>query len=274
MSRTVSSSSHIEAPSWGLLASEPLRAAMEYVGMQLMPSQFLPTGDGHPVVIFPGLAAERHSVAPLEKFCKALGYAACDWGRGLNTGPHRDIDGWIDDLAQHVRALTSMHGRRISLIGWSLGGIYAREVAKKLHHDVRQVITLGTPIGDALEMNHVSWLYRILNGRGPLLSDALMLRLATAPPVPTTSIFSRDDGIVAWQACLQHGARNDLENIEVRGSHCGLGWNCDALEIIARRLSQPENRWKRDARSVTAAQALNRTQSSTLEGERQWQIPG
>ena len=251
------STPRVEAPSWGLFAIEPLRAVMEYVGMQLMKQDSLPKGDGHPVVIFPGFAAERQSLAPLHKFCTVLGYAAYDWGRGVNTGPQSDVDGWIDELAQDVGELTSTHRRRISLIGWSLGGIYAREVAKKLHRHVRQVITLGTPSGDALELNHASWLYRVVNGRGPLLNDAFMLRLRTAPPVPTTQIFSRSDGIIAWQACLQDGTRTDLENIEVRGSHSGLGWNSEVLEIIAGRLSQPEHAWKRDARCVSVAQALH-----------------
>jgi hypothetical protein len=170
--------------------------------------------------------------------------------------------------------LTERHEERVSLIGWSLGGIYAREVAKIDPKNVRQVITLGTPIGDALEANHVTWLYRLLNGQRPLLDTAWMLRLRAAPQVPTTSIFSRGDGIVAWQACLQEGTRADVENIEVRGSHCGLGWNSAVLEIIAGRLSQPENAWKRDARSVTAAQALNLANGPTSEGVHQWQTRG
>ena len=271
---SLSSSSPIDAPSWSLLATEPLRAAIEYVGMRLMTRDFLPTGDGHPVVIFPGLAAERHSIAPLKKFCEELGYAAYDWGRGFNTGPHGNLDGWINDLAQHVRELTLMHDQRISLIGWSLGGIYAREVAKKLPEKVRQVITLGTPIGNALEQNHVSWLYRLLNGQRPPLDDSLLLRMRTAPQVPTTAIFSRSDGIVAWQACLQEGTRNDTENIEVRSSHCGLGWNSEVLEIIAGRLGQRENEWKRDLRSVTAVQAWKASDGVVQQGERHWQTPG
>jgi len=269
-----SSAPDTAAPSWGLLVSEPVRAAMEYVGARLMERDFLPRGDGHPVVIFPGLAAERHSVEPLKNFCEELGYAAYDWGRGFNTGPHHDVEGWIKDLALHVRQLTERHEERVSLIGWSLGGIYAREVAKIDRKNVRQVITLGTPIGDSLEANHVTWLYRLLNGQRPLLDTAWMLRLRAAPQVPTTSIFSRGDGIVAWQACLQDGTRADVENIEVRGSHCGLGWNSAVLEIIAGRLSQPENAWKRHARSVTAAQALNLANGPTSEGAQQWQTHG
>jgi pimeloyl-ACP methyl ester carboxylesterase len=262
-----------DKPTWSLLALEPLRAAVEFAGMQLMTREFLPTGDGHPVILFPGLGAERHSMAPLKKFCEQLGYVAYDWGRGFNRGPDGEPDQWIDELAQHVATLTQQHEQRISLIGWSLGGIYAREIAKQIPARVRDVITLGTPVNTAVERNHVDWLYRLLNGQRPLLDDELRRRIAAAPRVPTTSIFSRSDGIVAWQACLQEGTRAVTENIEVRGSHLGLGWNSEVLEIIAGRLSQPEGKWRRDLRSVTAAQAMAAA-DPVRQGERHWQIPG
>jgi hypothetical protein len=95
------------APSWTLPGSVPLRAAREYVGMRLMEKEELPPGDGHPIVIFPGLAADRLSTKPLKNFCEQLGYTAYDWGRGFNTGPQGDLDAWLDELAQHVRQLTS-----------------------------------------------------------------------------------------------------------------------------------------------------------------------
>src|SRR5512140_139114 len=97
------------APPWTLLSVEPLRAALEYASMRLMDRAELPVGDGHPVVIFPGLAADRHSVGPLVSLCERLGYRACDWGRGFNTGPQGDVDEWLDDLAQHVDQLTAEH---------------------------------------------------------------------------------------------------------------------------------------------------------------------
>jgi pimeloyl-ACP methyl ester carboxylesterase len=162
---------------------------------------------------------------------------------------------WIDELAQHVRKLTAAHEQRVSLVGWSLGGIYAREVAKKLDGRVRQVITIGTPFAGTVAHSNAGWVYRLANGRTPMLDKALMRRLRTAPNVSTTSIYSRSDGIVAWQACIQDGPGELTENIEVDGSHCGLGWNPEVLAIIADRLRQPENGWQRHAQRTAAVPA-------------------
>jgi len=233
------------APAWTLFGIEPLRAALEYAGMRAMDKAALPTGDGHPVVIFPGLAADKHSIGPLKDFCDQLGYTAYDWGRGFNTGPQGDVDAWLDELALHVRDLVRPHRQPVSLVGWSLGGIYAREVAKKLNGRVRQVITIGTPFAGTAEQTNVSCVYRLVNGQAPVLDEALMARLRTAPDVPTTSIFSRTDGVVAWQACIQDGMAPHTENIEVDGSHCGLGWNPQVLSVIADRLGQPAGAWQR-----------------------------
>lgn len=245
----------VGAPAWALFGLEPLRAAIEYASMRWMDTASLPPGDGHPVVIFPGLAADRHSIGPLTSFCEQLGYATYDWGRGLNTGPQGEVDGWIDELARHVGERVAAHRERVSLVGWSLGGIYAREVAKLLGRRVRQVITIGTPFAGTLEQNHASWVYRLVNGQAPLLDEALMARLRTAPDVPTTSIFSRSDGVVAWQTCIQDDAGPHVENIEVEGSHCGLGWNPEVLSVIADRLSQSPDGWRRHARSLQAARS-------------------
>lgn len=233
----------IQAPHWMLLGSEPVRAAVEYLRMRSMDITSMPRGDGHPVVVFPGLGANEASTAPLVRLCRKLGYAARDWGRGFNTGPRGDVAAWLDELAGHVDGLTAPDARTISLIGWSLGGFYAREVAKRLHRRVRQVVTVGTPFAGRAEHTHAAWFYRLVNGRAPAYDDALMKQLRTPPHVPTTSVFSRSDGIVAWQACLQNGGPC-AENIEVDGSHCGLGWNPRVFTIIADRLCQPESAWR------------------------------
>lgn len=245
MSLSIETSSQFTAPSWALMGLEPVRAVLEYAGMRRMDKSNLPAGDGHTVVLFPGLASDEHAIRPLKGFCKELGYAAKDWGRGINMGPQGDPDKWIDDLAEHVSTITTPSPTTISLVGWSLGGIYAREVAKRLHGRVRQVISIGTPFAGASHHTHAGLAYRILNGSEPVVDLAMSKRLCTPPRVPTTSIYSRSDGVVAWQACLQPGSRKDTENIEVAGSHCGLGWNAKVFEVLADRLSQPQGAWRR-----------------------------
>ena len=138
--------------------------------------------------------------------------------------------------------------RKVSLIGWSLGGVYARELAKALPDHVRCVITLGTPLTADPDATNASSLYRLLN------SDPADERawddLRIPPPLPTTSIYSRSDGIVAWQSSVQAcGAA--AENIEVEASHIGLAVNPAALYALADRLSQPEGTWKPFERSGT-----------------------
>lgn len=231
-------------PALSLLGLEPVRAALEYASLQFMDRSLLPHGDGHAVVIFPGLAADRRSTAPLHDFCEGLGYTTFDWGRGFNVGPNGDIGEWLAALAADVDALTRAQPQRISLIGWSLGGLYAREVARALPQRVRQVITIGTPLSARAEHTHAGWLYRLAGAGQPDLEAALTRRLRAALPVPTTSIYSRSDGVIAWQACLQRREGPCTENVEVEGSHVGLGWNPEVLRVVADRLAQPVGHWK------------------------------
>jgi hypothetical protein len=232
------------SPSLALLGLEPVRAALEYMGARLMDRSALPSGDGHPVVIFPGLAADKSAIEPLKGCCLDLGYAAYDWGRGLNMGPRGDIEAWLDELAAHVQSVACLHERRVSLIGWSLGGIYAREIARKLPDAVRQVITLGSPFAGDGDATNVGWLYRLLSGQVPKVDEALSQRLRSTPPVPTTSIYSRSDGVVAWEACREAEGHPWAENIEVEASHIGLVWHPKVWAVVADRLSQPEGEWR------------------------------
>ena len=209
------------------------------------------------MVIFPGLVSDQISTAPLNWFCRELGYTTYDWGQGINTGPQGALDAWIEELASHVRDLTSAHRQRISLIGWSLGGIYAREVAKKLPRRVRQVITLGTPFSGTAEQNAFQWIHGTGGAQKPGNTKDLMARLSSAPDVPTTSIYSRSDGVVDWQACLHDGKQHQTEDMEVNSSHFGLGWNPEVLSIIADRLG------KRKRSGPPAAWTRRRTERAT-----------
>ena len=230
-----------------MLALEPVRALLEVARMQLAePTSGWMRGDGHAVVLFPGLGADHRFMDPLGRHCELLGYDVAHWGRGRNTGPEGDPAKWLAALAQEIDALVVP--REMTLIGWSLGGLYAREIAKALPHRARQVITLGTPFARIANSTNVQWLYELLSGTSAAVDTAFARRLAASPPVPTTSIYSRSDGVVAWQACV--GKTSPLaENIEVESSHLGLIWHPDVLRIVADRLAQRPGKWRpwRDA---------------------------
>ena len=179
MNRADATTVPIMAPSLALFAMEGVRATLEYARMRLMDRSSLPRGDGHSVILFPGLAAGAETTGPLRDFCEELGYDACDWGRGRNVGPQGDPSEWLDELADEVRSLMQRRGKPTTLIGWSLGGFYAREVAKKAPSLVRQVITLATPFADGAERTNVGWIYRWINGREPVLEAQLAARLRT-----------------------------------------------------------------------------------------------
>ena len=123
--------------------------------------------------------------------------SAFDWGRGYDTGPQGGVDAWLALLAEHSRQLPAPFDQNATLIGWSLDGLYAREVAKLLGPRVRQVIAIGTPFNASADRTNVGWIFRVLNGQKPNFDPLLSARLGNAPPVPTTSIYSRSDGVVA-----------------------------------------------------------------------------
>lgn len=191
-----------------------------------------PRGDGHAVLVLPGMFASDGSTFVMRRYLKALGYQVHPWKLGRNWGPSTEIRQGIRD---RFKVLSDRYQRRISIIGWSLGGIYARELAREYPALVRQVITLGSPFGAG---------YRV-EGEP---DAALAARLRPAPPVPCTAIYSKTDGVVPWQACLEIEGPN-TDNIEVQASHIGMGVNALVLWAIADRLAQPEGQWRHFDRS-------------------------
>lgn len=234
--------SHGHEPAPGLLLKMlEARAVFEhYATVAMLPLWgAAPKGDGHPVLVLPGLAAGDASTALMRRFLKSRGFAPAGWRQGLNLGLR---EGVIERALERLRELWVEHGRSVSLVGWSLGGLYARELAKHAPDMVRSVITLGSPFsGHPRETN--AWrLYEFASGHkldwhdfhGPLRAP---------PPAPTTSIWSPTDGIVAWRCSLEtHEAL--AENIVVESSHLGLGAHPAALYAIADRLAQPEGHWE------------------------------
>jgi hypothetical protein len=200
-----------------------------------------PRGDGHPVLVLPGLMASDTSTRPLRSFLKNRGYAVSGWRQGRNYGLRPGVQAAMMDL---VRELHETHGRKVSLIGWSLGGLYARQLAKMMPDHVRSVITLGSPFAGSPKSTNAWRVYEFTSGRrADDADDRFGGTLSSTPPVPTTAIFSRTDGVCAWQGCMEQPSSHS-ENIEVESSHCGMGHHPAAVYAIADRLAQPEGEWQ------------------------------
>lgn len=199
-----------------------------------------PRGDNHPVLVFPGLAAGDATTLVIRRFLKDLGYPAHAWEQGLNFGPRPGV---LEACMERIARLRAEHGRPVSLVGWSLGGVYARELAKIMPGDVRQVITLGSPFTGSPKATNAWRVYQMVSGEREI-DEARFASLRQRPAVPTTSIYSRTDGVVAWQCSVEEES-DSSENIEVHASHVGMGANPTALYAIADRLAQPEGKWER-----------------------------
>lgn len=198
-----------------------------------------PRGDGHPVLVLPGLTAGDTTTWPLRRFLERCGYAAYPWELGLNLGPR---DGTVHKLLKRLRSIEREHGRKVSLVGWSLGGAMARVLAVREPRRIRSVITLGSPLSGHPKATNAWRLFELVSG---VDADDPRLRalLGRQPSVPSTSILSKTDGIVSWPSSLiPRGAKS--ENIEVSASHFGMGANPSVLWAVADRLAQPEGRWK------------------------------
>lgn len=234
----------IEPPSPWLLAFEQ-RAFWEFwagVYSFKVLQQIAPRGDGHPVLVIPGLGASDVSTILLRRFLDGLGYVTYPWGLGRNKGL-KDED--LALMHQRMKAVFDDHGQKVSVIGQSLGGVFAREIARHDPAMVRQVITLGSPFTGHPLASTGTHLYEWLSGdRFEDLDFNRHLEMRIKPPVPTTSIFSKLDGVVAWPCSIEEG-RPDGESINLRGgSHIGMFSSPNALYLIAERLAQPEGGWK------------------------------
>lgn len=203
----------------------------------------LPAGDGHPVMVLPGLMAGDASTWPLRQFLIRMGYDAQGWGLGINTGPRAHVRPRLNArLAQwHAES-----GHRVSLIGWSLGGVFARELARDRPDLTRQVISLGSPLYGTPGVAANPWVWHLFKSLNPDLSeaDADQARGHHPPPVPCTSIYTRTDSVVGWGASVEYTSPM-TDNVEVNSaSHLGLGVNPLVWYVIGDRLAQADGQWK------------------------------
>lgn len=217
----------------GLTAFEPARLALNSVRLARQPR-----GDGRTVFVLPGFGASDTSTVPLRTYLQALGYDARGWGLGRNDG---DVPSLVARMIVRVRRLVERSSNPVPLVGWSLGGVICREVAREHPELVEQVITMGSPVVGGPKYTRVGEIYR---RRGADV-DAIAARVAerdTRPiRVPITAIYTKSDGVVAWRACIDTSSP-DVENVEVHTTHLGLGVHHEVLVEVARRLAEPRGR--------------------------------
>src|SRR5262249_21748090 len=194
-----------------------------------------------PVLVLPGFMAGDFSTRALRAFLRDKGYRTHGWKLGRNLGPN---DALIAAIVARLQDLHRRYDRRVSLIGWSLGGIYARELARAMPEWVRQVITLASPFRDLAAANVPRFLRRRARRRTPVRDDTpVRARLREPLTVPMTAIVSRTDAIASWQSCCTEVGPFS-ENLEVESSHLGIGHHPVVLLTIADRLAQAEGAWK------------------------------
>jgi predicted esterase YcpF (UPF0227 family) len=226
-------------PALSLYLTEPARGLADLASLPLAAAllAIAPRGDGHGVLVLPGLLASDMSTAPLRRFLGWLGHDVHGWDLGRNIGP---TDAVMAGLPHAVEALVDRTGGPVSIVGWSLGGIYAREMARQRPGQVRQVITMGSPF--ARSDPRLSRAESIYQRRSHLHAHDGQLpsreQVALPIDVRSTAVYSRHDGIVCWQNCIEPETALH-QNVEVRCSHLGFGVDPATLWVVADQLAVP-----------------------------------
>lgn len=237
---TAAAAGRIAPPSQLLLLAEGRALWEAAAGVALWPVlQMAPRGDGHAVLVLPGLVASDRSTWLLRHYLESRNYEPHGWGLGRNLGPRHGVE---DGMVKKLRHLVEKSGGKVSIVGWSLGGVYARLLASSHPELVRNVITLGSPFSGDPRASNAWQLYEHVSGERAD-DPRRRHRVTPTPSMPTTSIFSRSDGVVAWRTSVEKPGPLS-ENIEVFASHIGLGAHPAVLFAVADRLSQPEGGWK------------------------------
>ncbi len=209
-----------------------------------------PQGDGHPVLLVPGFMASESSLIGLKLMLQNKGYDVHTWGLGRNMGFRSKH---ANALPQKIRHLHFVTGKKVSLVGWSLGGVFSMYGAQNALECVRSIITLGSPVSvdaqGSQSPNAVKALYRLVShrlgaGAHMMQPKVKVMRERRRLALPTSCLYSLSDGVVPPQEATIDGDPALHENIRVPGSHIGLGFNGIVLSIVADRLAQPENQWK------------------------------
>lgn len=224
----------VEAPQWRDLIAEGRALVRDTSRFRAaMPAlSDLPRGDGHTVLVFPAFLGSDYLTQGHRAVLTSLGYQAEGWGAGWNLGPTQRV--W-NATAERLVRLAGESGQRVSLVGYSLGGVLARALAFEHPDLVRQVVTVCSPF----RLPTASPLRPIFEMLSPWHIDPefVLSRIAAPPPVPTTAIYTPRDGVVAWTSCIDEPAVG-RENVAVDGCHSTLLSHPATIRIIAERLAR------------------------------------
>ncbi len=184
-------------------------------------------------MVFPGWSTSDLFMLPIRSGLRTVGHTTVGWGFGFNSG---DVEGMLPSIANSVAHHVSTAGKPIVLLGWSLGGVLAREIARDHPELVREVITLATPVFGGPKYTRGAKAYS--DEHVDYLDARVALRNRIPIERPITAMYSKADAIVDWRACIDTFSPN-VENIELTSPHVGITIDPDAWEIIATRLARP-----------------------------------
>lgn len=189
----------------------------------------------HPVAVFPGFSAGDLSTFVIRRYLQNAGYRVHRWRLGLNRG---NVPALIPKVVSRTEALYERYGEPVSLVGWSLGGVLAREVARERPEIVRGVVTLGSPVIGGPKYTRAARFYENVLGEDlNAIEEAVAERNLVPIPVPLTAIYSKRDAVVKWEACIDHH-NAQCEHIEVDASHLSLGFDPRVLQLVLRALEE------------------------------------
>lgn len=208
-----------------------------------------PKGQGQPVLVLPGFGASDASTAVLRAYVRYLGYRPRGWGLGRNTG---DVPALLARVVEQLDQFAAEERQPVALIGWSLGGVLAREAARERPAAARLVITLGSPVVGGPKYTAAAAYYRRQGFDLDDIEAQVAARNERPIETPITAIYSRSDAVVAWRACIDRHAPN-VDHVEVESTHLGLGFSPRVFEIIAERLARPQRPGRRGCGGASAA---------------------
>lgn len=224
-------------PSWSLLREGLVVLEVPRLAWMLPAFARAPRGNGEPVLVLPGFGAGDASTVGLRAFLRLLGYDARGWRLGINRG---DVAALVPRVIARTARAAERAGRPVRLVGWSLGGTLARETARERPELVACVVTLGTPAVGGPKYTAVGATYRRRGHDLDAIESEIAARDRRTPiRVPVTAVYSRGDGVVAWQACIDRHTPG-VEHVEVRGTHTGLGFNPEVYRVLAERLARAQ----------------------------------